>query len=80
MTLFWPLVRNTNSAPSAAPMKTRNTARQTPHATQQNKHMNADIAPVDYNADAGAAFHDATAVASAIVPAAVADATAGACD
>ena len=46
----------------------------------KNKHMNADIAPVDDNADTSAAFHDATAVASAIVPAAVADATAGACD
>ena len=42
--------------------------------------MNADIAPVEYNADAGAAFHDATAVASAVVPAAVSNATAGACN
>ena len=42
--------------------------------------MNADIAPVDYNAHTSAAIHDATAVASAIVPAAVADATAGVCD
>ena len=39
MTLFWPVVCNTNSAPSAAPMKTRNTDRQTPHAThQKNAH------------------------------------------
>ena len=42
--------------------------------------MNADIAPVGYNAVAAAAFNDAAAVASAFAPAAVADVTAGACN